>query len=56
MEEITLIDDLIYESNETFAVSIQRISPSLDSVTVLSVSATVTILDNDRKFHILLKG
>ncbi len=48
-EEITIVNDLMYEGNETLEVSISLNYSSIVSVIVLPDSATVTILDTDRK-------
>ena len=46
---ITLVDDVIYEGDETFTATISSVTPG-DTIGTPSIT-TITIVDNDSKFN-----
>ena len=53
---VQILDDTILENNELFLLSASLNSPIPSGVSVGRSSATVTILDNDRKYINNLHG
>ena len=49
---VSIIDDMIFEGNENFILTIDRSSLPNDVTVGSPDQATVTIVDDDRKLHV----